>query len=204
MVKEVKNVPKILVFNGSPHRSGNTSIALKEVIDVLTAEGIETELIQLGGVKITPCMGCRKCWEIKDGKCIINSDIVNDLIAKMKESDGFIIGSPVYTSNVTAEVKAFMDRTNFVAKANGNLFKGKIGAAVVVATKTGATFAYSAINFMFGISQMITVGSTYWNSAFGKYPGDILDDVEGIESLHVLGSNIAELIKMLDREENYG
>lgn len=197
-------MPKILAFNGSPHRNGNTSIALKAVVEVLNKEGIDTEIIQLGGVKITPCMGCRKCWETKDEKCVIGEDVVNELIAKMKESDGFIIGSPVYTSNVTAEVKAFMDRTNFVAKANGNLFKGKIGAAVVVATKTGATFAYSAINFMFGISQMITVGSTYWNSAFGKLPGDILADVEGIESLYVLGSNIAELIKMLYREENYG
>ena len=197
-------MPKILAFNGSPHRNGNTSIALKTVVDVLNTEGIETEIIQLGGVRITPCMGCRKCWETRDEKCVISGDVVNELIAKMKDCDGFIIGSPVYTSNVTAEVKAFMDRTNFVAKANGNLFKGKIGAAVVVATKTGATFAYSAINFMFGISQMITVGSTYWNSAFGKLPGDILADVEGIESLHVLGSNIAELIKMLYREENYG
>lgn len=195
---------KILAFNGSPHRNGNTSIALKEVIEVLNREGIDTELIQIGGVKITPCMGCRMCWETKNERCVIGGDIVNELIAKMKESDGFIIGSPVYTSNVTAEVKAFMDRTNFVAKANGNIFKGKIGAAVVVATKTGATFAYSAINFMFGISQMITVGSTYWNSAFGKQPGDVLNDVEGIESLHVLGSNIAELIKMFNREENYG
>jgi multimeric flavodoxin WrbA len=188
---------KILAFNGSPHENGNTSIALKVVTDELNRQGIETETIQIGGKYIRPCMGCRKCVELKDKSCIIKNDIVNDLILKMDKADGFIIGSPVYTSNVTAEVKAFMDRTNFVAKANGFMFKGKIGAPVVVATKTGANFAYAAINFMFGISEMITVGSTYWNCAFGKMPGDILNDVEGIDSLKRLGNNIAELLQKL-------
>lgn len=181
----------ILAFNGSPHVSGNTSLALRIITEELNRRGIETETIQLGGKLIKPCMGCRKCWETKDRSCIIKNDMVNDLILKMEKSDGFLIGTPVYTSNVTAEVKAFMDRTNFVAKANGYMFKGKVGAPVIVATKTGANFAYAAINFMFGISQMIMVGSTYWNTAFGKLPGDILEDKEGIESYLNLAENIA-------------
>ncbi|MDP3386606.1 MAG: flavodoxin family protein [Eubacteriales bacterium] len=184
----------ILAFNGSPNPIGNTSIALNIVTNELNKMNILTENIQIGGKIIKPCKGCRKCWELKNKQCIIKNDIVNDLIYKMYRSDGFIIGSPVYTSNVTAEVKAFIDRTNFVAKANDSMFKGKIGAPVVVATKTGATFAYAAINFMFGISEMVTVGSTYWNSAFGKMPGDILSDEEGIRSFVNLGKNMAEML----------
>lgn len=188
---------KILAFNGSPHINGNTSLALKTVTNELNKRGVETEIIQLGGKNIRPCLGCRKCWELKNKSCIINNDIVNELILKMDKADGFLMGSPVYTANVTAEMKAFIDRTNFVAKANDFMFKGKIGAPIVVATKSGANFAYAAINFMFGISEMITVGSTYWNTAFGKMPGDILNDEEGIESFVNLGKNIAELLQKI-------
>nr|WP_312578361.1 flavodoxin family protein [Sedimentibacter sp.] len=185
---------KILAFNGSPHTEGNTYLAVKIVTDELNKNGIETETVQLGGQNIKPCLGCRKCIELKNKSCIIKNDAVNDLILKMEASDGFIIGSPVYTSNVTSEVKAFIDRVNFVGKANDSMFRGKIGAPVVVATKTGANFAYAAINFMFGISEMITIGSTYWNCVFGQMPGDILNDKGGIESLKKLGNNMAEFL----------
>lgn len=188
---------RILAFNGSPKKNGNTSIALNIVTEELNREGIETEFIQLGGELIKPCLGCRKCQELKNKSCVIKDDGVNDLILKMHKADGFIIGSPVYTSNVTPEVKAFIDRTNFVAKANDFMFRGKIGAPVVVATKTGANFAYAAINFMFGISEMLTIGSTYWNCAFGKTPGDILTDQEGVESLVNLGKNIAGILQKI-------
>lgn len=195
--KQETKMKKILAFNGSPHTNGNTSLALKVVTDELNRNGVCTETIQLGGKYIRPCLGCRKCFELKNKSCIIKDDKINELILKMDKSDGFIIGSPVFTSNVTAAVKAFMDRTNFVAKANGFMFKGKIGAPIIVATKTGANFAYSAINFMFGISDMITVGSTYWNCAFGKMPGDIFNDKEGIEGFVRLGNNIAELLQKI-------
>jgi len=185
---------KILAFNGSPHANGNTAITLKVVTNELNKHGVETETIQLGGKKIRACLGCRKCWELKNKQCVIKDDMINELILKMEESDGFIIGSPVYISNVTSEVKAFLDRTTFVGEANDFLYKGKIGAPVVVATKTGANFAYAAINFMFGLSEMITVGSTYWNCAFGKLPGDVLNDKQGIEGLVRLGNNIAEVL----------
>lgn len=191
---------KILAFNGSPNKKGNTYLALKTVTDVLEAEGIQTEMIQIGGTSIRPCLGCRKCWELKNKKCIRNDDSLNDLILKMEASDGFIIGSPVYTSNITPEIKAFIDRSNFVAKANDYLFEDKIGAPVIVATKTGANVAYAAIQYMFGISKMISVGSSYWNCAYGKFPGDIFNDREGIQCLKDLGTNIARILHKINQE----
>lgn len=185
---------KMLAFNGSPNRNGNTFIALNIVTNELNRNGIETEIIQIGGTNIKPCLGCRKCIEIKDQTCILKTDAINTYIKLMKEADGFIIGSPVYTSNVTSETKAFIDRTTFVAKANDMMFQGKIGAPVVVATKAGANFAYAAINFMFGISGMASIGSSYWNSAYGKFPGDILNDEEGVSSLINLGTNITTFL----------
>ncbi|GAB6107807.1 flavodoxin family protein [Fusibacter bizertensis] len=187
---------KILAFNGSPNRNGNTFIALNIVTNELNQQGIATEIIQIGGTDIRPCLGCRKCIETKDQSCIIKTDAVNHYIKLMHESDGFIIGSPVYTSNITSETKAFIDRTTFVAKANNMMFQGKIGAPVVVATKSGANFAYAAINFMFGISGMASIGSSYWNSVFGKLPGDILNDEEGVTSLIKLGTNIAHFLNI--------
>lgn len=186
---------KVIAFNGSPHPQGNTAQAIEIVFEELHKENIDTELIQLGGKKVFGCLGCRKCVELKNKHCIRTDDEMNDYIDKMVEADGIIIGSPVYTSNVTSEVKALIDRSNFVAKANDFMFRGKVGAPVVVATKAGATFAYSAINLMFGISQMITMGSIHWNLALGKMPGDIWNDEEGIRTFRVLGQNMAWLLK---------
>jgi len=188
---------KVVAFNGSPHVSGNTAQALAVVLNQISAAGIETELIQLGGTPIHGCLGCRKCIERKDSHCIRNDDHMNEYIDKMRNADGILIGSPVYTSNVTMETKALIDRACFVGKANDFMFRGKIGAPVVVATKSGANFAYAAINFMFGISQMITIGSSHWNMALGKNPGDILKDAEGIQTFETLGKNIAWLLRRL-------
>jgi multimeric flavodoxin WrbA len=190
---------RAVAFNGSPHPNGNTAQAIRIVLKELNNNGIETELVQVGGRKIFGCLGCRKCAEMKNKQCIRADDEVNSFIDKMLKADGIIFGSPVYTSNVTSEIKALIDRSTFVGKANDFMFRGKVGAPVVVATKAGATFAYSAINFMFGISQMITIGSTHWNLALGKMPGDILKDEEGIESLRVLGKNMAWLIEKINR-----
>lgn len=189
---------KVIAFNGSPKRQGNTAQALQIVLGELQAAGIETELIQLGGQKVLGCLGCRKCMETKNKHCIRTDDDVNLYIDKMLEADGIIIGTPVYTSNVTAEVKAFIDRVCFVGKANDFMFQKKVGAPVIVATKGGATFAYSAINLMFGISQMITIGSIHWNMALGRDPGDIWKDEEGIRTFHVLGKNMSWLLQKLN------
>lgn len=187
---------RILLFNGSPHKNGNTAMALDAVSSVLAKRGIETITIQLGGTYIKPCMGCRQCATNKNRKCIIEDDQINAYIEAISQADEIIIGSPVYTSNVTSEVKAFIDRVNFVCKVNDFLLKGKVGAPVIVATKTGANVAYAAIQYMFGISQMISVGSSYWNVAYGKLPGDILKDEEGMQSFEDLANNIADLLKV--------
>lgn len=191
---------KVLAFNGSPKPRGNTAQALQVVLNELRMSGISVELIQLGGQKIYGCLGCRKCIEMKNKHCIRTDDDMNLYIDKMLEADGILIGTPVYTSNVTAEVKAFIDRACFVGKANDFMFRRKVGAPVVVATKGGATFAYSAINLMFGISQMITIGSIHWNMALGRDPGDIWKDEEGIRTFQVLGQNIAWLLQTLSKD----
>jgi len=191
------DMKKILLFNGSPHPHGNTAMALEIVEGELKAAGVETERVQVGGKLLHGCMGCRRCWELKNHRCVIDSDPVNGWIEKMEQADGFVIGSPVYTANITAELKAFIDRADFVAKANGFAFKGKIGAPVVVGTKAGMMPAYQAIQAMFGISQMISVGSIHWNLAVGKLPGDILKDEEGVETMKTLGRNIAQLLERL-------
>ncbi len=187
---------KVIAFNGSPRKEGNTYHCIQTVFEELRKEGIETELIQLGGANIKGCRACYKCFENKNMKCIQKDDL-NKFIQKMIESEGIIIGSPTYFSNVSTEVKALIDRAGLVSRANGNLFKRKVGAAVVAARRAGATHVYSSINFFFGIGHMIIPGSSYWNIGFGKNPGEVLKDEEGIATFRDLGQNMAWLLKKL-------
>lgn len=188
---------KVIAFNGSPRKEGNTYQSLQVVIGELQKEGIETEVIQLGGKSIHGCTACYKCFNSKDKECSIKDDEVNDYIKKMIEADGIIIGSPVYFSNVTSEVKAFIDRTGLVARANDNLLKRKVGAGVVAVRRAGATFAFSAINFFFFIQEMIVPGSIYWNLAIGREPGEVQEDKEGMMTFKTLGQNMAWLLKKI-------
>jgi len=188
---------KVVAFNGSPRRGGNTELSLKIVLEELEKEGIETELVQLGGRKVFGCAACNLCWKNKDKRCARKDDEMNEFLAKLFEADGVLIGSPTYFSNVTAEVKAFIDRAGFVALANGGLLRRKVGAAVVSVRRAGSNFTYAAINFFFGISEMIVPGSTYWNMAVGEERGDVLNDAEGIETMRNLGRNMAWTMKKL-------
>jgi len=187
---------KVVAFNGSPRKEGNTSLSIKTVFGELEKEGIETELVQLGSSNIRGCRACFKCFEKKNMRCIQDDDL-NIFVEKMRWSEGIIIGSPTYFSNVSTEVKALIDRAGLVARANDNLFKRKVGAAVVVARRAGATHVYSSINFFFGIGQMIIPGSSYWNIGFGRNPGEVLKDEEGMTTFRDLGQNMAWLIKKL-------
>jgi len=188
---------KVVAFNGSPRINGNTAQGIRIVLEELGKEGIETEVIQLGGRKVYGCLACGKCWETKDNCCIRQDDDMNLFIKKMQEADGIIIGSPTYFSNVSTEVKALIDRCGFVAKANnGDLLRGKVGAAVVAVRRAGATFVYSAINFFFGIAEMTIPGSSYWNMTLALEPGDIQKDDEGIDTFKTLGKNMAKQLKM--------
>lgn len=189
---------KVVAFNGSPRRKGNTEILISEVFKILNAEGIENEMIQLGNKPVHGCTACGKCKEIQNGKCHIKNDHLNYCIEKMVEADGIIIGSPVYFADVTTEVKALIDVAGYVTRANNHLLKRKVGAAVIAVRRGGALHTFESINNFFLINQMIVPGSSYWNFAFGRNPGDVLSDEEGMQTIRTLGENMAWLLKKIN------
>ncbi|MDD1754027.1 MAG: flavodoxin family protein [Methanothrix sp.] len=188
---------KVIAFNGSPRKDGNTSRLIRAALAELEAEGIETETVHLMG-PIRGCIACYKCFEKKNGKCAMDKDIVNSCIEKMAGADGIILGSPTYFSDITPELKALVDRSGFVSKANGDMFKRKIGAAVVAVRRGGAVHAFDSINHFFLIGQMIIPGSNYWNVGIGLEEGDVEKDREGMETMRVLGRNMAWLLKKIE------
>jgi multimeric flavodoxin WrbA len=188
---------RVVAFNGSPRKDGNTAILLRRVLSMLEAEGVETELIQLGGQQIHGCMACGTCRKIQNRECKIVNDPVNGFIAKMAEADGIILGSPTYFSMMTPELKALIDRAGYVARANSDLFRRKVGAAVVAVRRAGGIPTFDAINHFFLISQMIVPGSSYWNIGVGGAKGDVEKDEEGLQTMDTLGMNIAWLLKRI-------
>ena len=188
---------KVVAFNGSARKDGNTAILLNYVLDVLKENGIETELYQLAGKEIRGCLACFKCFENKDQRCVVKDDVANECIEKMVEADGIILGSPTYFANVSTEMKALIDRAGFVCRANGEMFKRKVGAAVVAVRRAGGIHVFNSINHFFFISQMIVPGSSYWNIGVGLAKGDVEQDEEGIVTMTDLGENMAWLMKKL-------
>lgn len=188
---------KVVGFNGSARKNGNTAILINHALEALENEGIETELIQLSGTDIHGCRACRKCAEKKNGKCIFNDDILNECITKMVQADGIIIGSPTYFADLSTETKALIDRAGIVARANGNILKRKAGAAVVTARRGGSIHTFDSINHFFQINEMIIPGSNYWNLGFGGAVGDVEKDEEGVTIMKKLGENMAWLIKKI-------
>jgi len=188
---------KVIAFNGSARKDGNTAILINYVLGELEKEGIETELYQLSGKKIHGCTACGKCAENKDQRCSVKDDVLNNCIEKMLEAEGIILGSPTYFADVSPEIKALIDRAGFVAKMNGDMFKHKIGAAVVVARRGGSIHTFDSLNHFFLINQMIIPGSRYWNISFGLDKGDVEKDEEGIQIMKVLGKNMAWLLKKI-------
>jgi multimeric flavodoxin WrbA len=188
---------KVVAFNGSPRKKGNTAMLIRAVLEELRQEGIETEMVQLGGRKIHGCTACGECFKNKDGRCVIDNDILNECVGKMAEADGIIIGSPTYFANVSAEVKALIDRAGFVALANGHLLRRKVGAAVVAVRRAGATNVFDAINKFFFINQVVVPGSVYWNLGVGLSEEEVKDDNEGMKTMKVLGENMAWLLKRI-------
>jgi multimeric flavodoxin WrbA len=188
---------KVVAFNGSARKDGNTALLIRRVLLVLETKGFETELIQLAGEQIRGCNACRTCYTNKNKRCVIEDDNVNAYIQKMLEADGIILGSPVYFSMMTPELKALIDRAGYVARANSDMFKRKVGAAVVAVRRAGAIPTFDAINHFFLISQMIVPGSSYWNIGIGRKKGDVEGDEEGMKTMEDLGRNMAWLIKKL-------
>ena len=186
---------KVLALNGSPRKNGNTATLLEKVLSPLIEAGWETETVQIGGQKIQGCRGCLKCAEKKNRRCVFDNDILNGVLEKMLAADAMILGTPCYFTDMSAEMKALVDRAGFVAFVNGGLFQGKIGAAVVAAGRGGATHAFDSINHMFLMSRMLVPGSTYWNMGYGSNEKDVLNDSYGMENMNHLGRTIAWLGK---------
>jgi len=186
---------KVVAINGSARKDGNTAIMLNIALDELTAEGMDTELYQLSGKKIHGCIACYKCFQNKDQRCSVKEDAANECIEKMLAADGMILGSPTYFADITTEMKALIDRAGLVSKANGDMFKRKVGAAVVAARRGGAIHAFDSMNHFFLITQMIIPGSNYWNMGFGLEKGDVKKDEEAVQSMKTLGRNMAWLLK---------
>jgi multimeric flavodoxin WrbA len=188
---------KVVALNGSARKGGNTSILLRYVLAELEKEGIETELVELSGAKIHGCLSCRECSKKKDHCCAQRNDMGNVYIEKMEQADGILLGSPTYVADVTPEIKALMDRACLVSKANGGLFRRKVGAAVVAVRRAGAMHAFDALNHFFLISEMIIPGSSYWNIGIGREIGDVEKDEEGIQTMKTLGQNMAWLLEKI-------
>ena len=188
---------KVVALNGSARKDGNTAVLLRGVLKVLEAEGFETELIQLAGKQIRGCTACRACFETKDERCAVADDAVNDYIRKMKEADAILLGSPTYFGMMSPEMKALIDRAGFVARANPDMLKHKVGAAVVAVRRAGGMSTFDAINHFFLINEMVVPGSSYWNIGVGHKKGEVARDEEGMRTMEVLGKNMVWLLKKL-------
>jgi multimeric flavodoxin WrbA len=198
VLKSGRDKMKVIAINGSPRKKGNTAMLIETVLAELQKEGIGTEQIQLGGKKIHGCTACLKCFENQNKRCAIDNDILNVMLTKMVEADGIIIGSPTYFANVTSEVKALIDRAGMVAIANGYMLRRKVGAAVVAVRRAGATAAFDAINKLYFINQLIVPGSAYWNLGIGEEEKDVQNDEEGLNTMKILGENMAWLLKRIN------
>ena len=188
---------KVVAFNGSARKDGNTYILVNTVFNELKKEGITTELVSLAGKKIHGCTACGKCFENQDKRCAVKGDVANDCIEKMLEADGIILASPTYFADISPEMKALIDRSGFVAKANQDMFRRKVGAGIIAVRRGGAIHAFDTLNHFFFINQMIVPGSSYWNIGIGLAPGDVNNDDEGIMTMMTLGVNLAWLMKKI-------
>ena len=194
---------KVIALNGSPKAKGNTSIALDIVCTKLQENGIDTEILQVGGKIYNPCKVCMRCRKEKDGYCHgytnDSEDVLNQYLEKIYNAQGLIIGSPVYFGSITPEVKAFIDRAGYCSRGGGsNLIKRKVCAPVAVVRRHGANETLAQITNFYALSEAIVPYSTYWNFAIGREPGEILNDEEGVGTLKNLGENMAWLLKKLN------
>jgi len=188
---------KVVAFNGSARKDGNTADLLRIVLGRLEKKKIKTELVQLAGKKIQGCIACYKCVKNKDRRCVVKKDMLNECIEKMEKADGILLGSPTYFADVSSNMKSLIDRAGFVSRANDFMFRRKVGAGVVAVRRGGSIHVYDSMNHFFLISQMIVPGSIYWNMGVGRDKGEAMKDEEGVKTMEVLGDNMAWLMKKL-------
>ncbi len=190
---------KVLAINGSARKDGNTADMQRLVMAELERNKIDTELLQLAGKKIGGCIACYRCVKNKDRRCSVKNDMLNEIIGKMDEADGILLGSPTYFADVSTNMKSVIDRTGFVARANDHMFRRKVGAAVVAVRRAGSIHVFDTINHFFLISQMVVPGSIYWNIGVGRDKGEASKDEEGVKTMRVLGENMAWLMKKIEK-----
>ncbi|MCX7695970.1 MAG: flavodoxin family protein [Caloramator sp.] len=187
---------KVVAFNGSPRKEGNTYHAINIVKEELQKEGIEVEIVHVGDKLIRGCIACGMCFKNKNERCIID-DEVNDWIQKMKEADGIILGSPVYFSSIAGTMKSFLDRAFYVASANGNFLRHKVGASVVAVRRSGGVSTFNQLNNYINYAEMLMPSTNYWNVIHGAKASEALQDEEGVQIMRVLGKNMAYLLKLI-------
>jgi multimeric flavodoxin WrbA len=189
---------KVLAFNGSPNREGNTWHAINIVTAELEKEGIETEIIQVGNQVIRGCSACGQCFKNKNQQCAMPGDDVNVWIQKMKLADGIILGSPVHYAAMGGTMKSFLDRAFYVTSVNDSMLRHKVGAAVVAVRRSGGLPTFDQLNNYLCYSEMLLPTSNYWNVIHGMRPGEATQDSEGVQIMRVLGKNMAWLLKLVD------
>jgi multimeric flavodoxin WrbA len=189
---------KVVAFNGSARRNGNTSLLVETVFGPLRDAGIECEQVQMAGKQLGGCTACRKCFEKKDGHCHGRDDDMNPLMDAAAAADGLIIASPTYFADVSTETKALIDRLGYVGRANPGMLERKVGAAVVAVRRAGAIHVFDSINHFFFISEMVVPGSSYWNVGYGLGKGEVAEDEEGMRTMRRLGENMAWVLDRLD------
>ncbi len=189
---------KVTAINGSPHKEGNTHHAIRMVADELEKEGIETEIVHVGNKAIRGCLACGMCAKNKDEKCVQTGDELNEWIQKLKLSDGILLGSPVHYAALGGTMKCFLDRAFYVAGVNGNLFRHKVGAAVVAVRRSGGIPAFEQLNNYLLYSEMLLPSSNYWNVIHGALPDEANRDEEGKQIMRLLGKNMAWLLKLVE------
>jgi multimeric flavodoxin WrbA len=189
---------KVVAFSGSARKDGNTALLVRHVFAELEAAGIECELVQLAGKKVRGCTVCMKCAETLTGNCTGVKDFISEeCIPRALEADGIIIASPVYFADITTETKALIDRLGYASGKGGNRLARKVGAGVIAVRRAGAIHAFDSINHLFLISEMVIVGSSYWNIGIGRTPGEVEGDEEGVRTMHTLGRNMAWALEKL-------
>ena len=189
---------KVVAFNGSPNKEGNTYQAIKLVADELEKEGIETEIIQVGNKSIRGCIACNQCLKNQNEQCVLPGDEVNGWIQKMKEADGIILGSPVHFSAIGGTMKSFLDRAFYVVGVNGGILRHKVGASVVAVRRAGGIPTFNQLNNYINYSEMLMPTSNYWSVINGTSPGEALLDKEGVQIMRLLGKNMVWLMKLVE------
>jgi multimeric flavodoxin WrbA len=181
---------KALAISGSPREHGNTALLLERLLQPLAAAGIATELVSLAGRSVKPCTACNGCARSRDRRCVMADDDFHDIFDRMLAADILVVGSPVYFGSATPNLMALLDRAGYVARANGNLLSRKIGGPVVVARRAGHNFTLAQLVCWYLINDFVVPGSSYWMIAFGRAPGEVANDQEGLSTLARFAENL--------------